>query len=99
MAKLTKEVVTYFHFYCPGCKHQHTYSIKDNGEGWSFNGNIDSPSFTPSLLNRSFTKNPDTGSYDVEKDRCHLFITNGKIVYCGDCHHEYAGKIVELPEI
>lgn len=99
MAKLKKEVVTYFHFYCPGCKHHHTYTIKDNGEGWSFNGSIESPSFTPSLLNRSFIKNPDTGVYDVEKDRCHLFVTDGMIQFLGDCAHELAGQTVELQDI
>jgi len=30
---------------------------------------------------------------------CHLFITDGKIIYCGDCTHEYAGKTIDLPDI
>jgi len=89
-------MVEYYSFYCPGCKHQHSYTINDDGTGWYFNGNIDSPSFTPSLLNRIKVKNETTGVYDIEKERCHLVITDGKIVYYSDCQHELAGKIIEL---
>lgn len=30
---------------------------------------------------------------------CHLFVTDGKIIYCSDCTHEYAGKSIDLPDI
>lgn len=32
-------------------------------------------------------------------NQCHLFVTKGKIVYCSDCLHGYAGKTVELVEL
>lgn len=99
MAKIKKKVVEYYSFYCPGCKHEHVYAINDDGTGWKFNGNFESPSFTPSLLNTSTRKNEVTGVYDVEFERCHLFVTDGKIIFCGDCKHEFAGKTVELPNI
>ena len=99
MAKVKKKVVEYFSFYCPGCKHEHVYTIQPDGISWQFNGNMESPTFTPSLLNRGMQKNTTTGIYDIETDRCHLFVTDGKIIYCNDCHHELAGKTVELPEI
>lgn len=98
MAKIKKEVVEYYSFYCPGCKHQHVYSVKSNGGGWYFNGNLESPSFTPSLLNSLPVLNEATGKYEI-KERCHLFITDGKIVYCGDCTHEFSGKTVEMSNI
>jgi len=98
MAKIKTKTVTYYSFFCPGCKHVHSYAVSNDNSQWQFNGNIESPSFTPSLLNRMTTKNPVTGVYDIEEERCHLFVTDGKIIYCGDSMHELAGKTVELPE-
>ncbi len=99
MAKIKKQVVTYYSFYCPGCKHPHVYSVTDDNSGWQFNGNLQSPSFTPSLLNTLKVYNEVTKVYDVETERCHLFVTDGKIIYCDDCKHELAGKTIELPDI
>lgn len=98
-AKILKRVVEYYSFYCPGCKHEHVYSVVNDGSQWQFNGNLENPSFTPSLLNRKIEKNEQTGVYNKETSRCHLFVTDGKIIYCGDCTHELKGQTVELPEI
>ncbi len=97
--KLIKRVVQYYSFYCAGCKHQHTYTVDENGSQWQFNGNIDNPSFTPSLLNREIGIDEKTGEYTVVKSVCHLFITDGKIVYCGDCTHELSGQTVEMQNV
>ena len=73
---------------------------------WSFNMDLHNPTFTPSLLNRwgkeadpnweEPESEPDHGIYGAPKGgwsgRCHLFVTNGMIHYCGDCTHEYNGK-------
>lgn len=99
MAKIKKRIVEYYSFYCPGCKQEHSYPISDDGFGWQFNENMESPSFTPSLLNTVKTLNEKTGVYDIEYSRCHLFVTDGKIIFCGDCKHEFAGKTVELQDI
>ena len=96
--KLKKVEVVYYSFYCPGCKHEHQYSINSDNSGWQFNGNLEKPSFTPSLLNTMPVKNAETGKWE-EKERCHLFVTDGKINYCGDCSHEYKGQTIELPDI
>lgn len=75
-------------FYCPGCKTVHHYNVgRVKRPVWQFNGNMDLPTFSPSLL------------YPDKKPRCHLFLTNGKIIYCGDCEHEFAGQTVDLPDI
>jgi len=99
MPKLKKRIVTYYSFYCVGCKHQHSYTVFDDNTGWQFNGNLDSPSFTPSLLNVAKELNEKTGVYDIEKSRCHLFVTNGKIIYCGDCTHELSGNTVDMQNV
>lgn len=88
--KLKIQTVDYYSFYCPGCKHEHTYSIFQDGSQWQFNGNMENPSFTPSLLN---TMRDEKGK---ATSICHLFVTDGKIIYCGDCTHELAGKTVPL---
>jgi hypothetical protein len=32
-------------------------------------------------------------------NQCHSFIRNGQIQFLSDCHHELAGKTVDLPEV
>jgi hypothetical protein len=100
--------------YCPGCKSQHLIpthqgqSIFSSGATWSFNGDVDKPTFSPSV----FIK---TGHYAEGKSKtdcwacnnehldlcvvCHSFITNGKIQYLSDCTHHLAGQTVELSEL
>lgn len=60
---------------------------------------MESLSFTPSLLNTVNTKNEVIGVYDIPYERCHLFVTDEKIIYCGDCIHELVGQTVELSNI
>lgn len=61
-------------------------------KNWQFNGNLERPTFTPSLL--------VTGYLNAEhpNGRCHSYITDGKIEYLSDSTHEFAGKTVELGE-
>jgi hypothetical protein len=99
MAKIKKRVATYYSFYCPGCKHEHSFMIAEDNSQWWFNGNLERPSFTPSLLNVMKIKNEVTGVYNIEKERCHLIITDGMIHFQTDCQHELAGQIIELPEV
>lgn len=56
---------------------------------WQWNGSLDKPSFTPSLL-----CDASTPEY-----RCHLYVTDGKIIYCEDCHHELKGQTVDMVDI
>lgn len=56
---------------------------------WQFNGNLDKPTFSPSLL---YTRSDSMG-------RCHLFLRNGIIDFLSDCEHELKSKSVPLPEL
>lgn len=98
----------YFMFWCPGCEEPHQYRV--GGETpdpkWTFNGNVDRPTFTPSLL--CFTDYSDQDDADGKPIRlpegqrrtlCHLFVTDGQIVYCGDNPHKLNGQTVPLPEL
>lgn len=44
-------------FFCPGCKSSH--SIKTSEGGWGWNGDVDRPTFTPSVLVRTGHHVPD----------------------------------------
>lgn len=48
------------HFYCPGCRHAH--GIKTGagpGPRWGWNGNVEKPTFTPSVLVRGILEDMD----------------------------------------
>lgn len=75
-------------FFCPGCADMHSYRIQsDIGRPtWIWNGSTEKPTFNPSLLvNKS-----------MPEARCHLFVRDGTIQYCGDCHHSLKGKTVPM---
>jgi len=75
-------------FHCPGCNYSHPFEIDCAERGWTWNGSLEKPTFTPSLL--CDAQRPER--------RCHSFVTDGKIQFLGDCHHALAGQTVELPD-
>ena len=75
-------------FHCPGCEYGHPFEVDaPDGAGWNWNGSLDRPTFTPSLL-------VNHGS----ESQCHSFVTDGKIQFLGDCRHKLAGQTVDLPD-
>jgi len=74
--------------YCPGCGHHHGIPVemplKENGPKWTFNGNQEKPTFTPSFN---------------AVGECHFNLIDGKMHFCQDCNHKLAGQVVELLEI
>lgn len=87
---------TQFLFYCPGCNCAHIIPTECSFKGpiWNFDGNMESPTFTPSL--RTFYTHPNS----KEKiTTCHLTITNGKIQYCADSPHALAGQTISMVPI
>lgn len=85
MAKLLKMGDGLYLFHCPGCGYGHHLSVPL----WNWNGSMDAPTATPSLL-----VNPQW-----PEQRCHFFITDGKLHFCSDCHHSLAGQIIEMVEV
>lgn len=77
------------------------YTFFDRGQrrpvtinsGWKFNGDVLSPTFSPSIL----TTTPPNEAGD--NYRSHSFIRCGKIQYLNDCTHEFAGKTIDLPPL
>lgn len=84
-----------YYFYCPACKELHNFQTgSKSGPNWSFDGDVEYPTVSPSLL--MSTTHPET---KVRRTLCHLFVKGGKIEYCGDCPHEFAGRTVALPDV
>lgn len=89
-------------FVCPGCGENHAPVIEaSSGPVWGFNGDVNRPTFTPSLRVR-WPANPEAVEEFKEwrTDRvCHSFITDGRIQFLSDCTHALAGQTVDLPEV
>ncbi len=66
--------------YCPGCKEYHVFDKR-----WTFNGDFENPSFTPSLLVKG-------GDNSI----CHSYLTDGEWRFCGDSTHGLAGQTVPM---
>jgi hypothetical protein len=92
------------HFWCPGCDEAHGI-VHEGPNAWGWNGDLDRPTFTPSVLVRGVQWGPESGfhrpSHAVEPGRttvCHSFVTDGRIQFLGDCTHQLAGQTVDLPD-
>lgn len=77
-------------FWCPGCEEQHMVEVGGTNPGpkWTWNGSLELPTFSPSIL---LSRN--------SKDQvCHSFVHDGRIQFLSDCGHALAGQTVDLPE-
>lgn len=84
-------------FWCPGCDGAHAIWIGEgSGPRWSWNGDAERPTFSPSLLVRYNGADADTpgGIPSV----CHSFVTDGRIQFLGDCTHALVGQTVDIPD-
>jgi Family of unknown function (DUF6527) len=86
-------------FHCPGCKCHHEVYVRPTanlvtGASWEWNGSMEKPTFTPSLM-------VSLGFTDPNRSPkvCHSFVTDGQIKYLSDCTHALAGQTVDLPEV
>jgi len=75
-------------FLCPGCNTVHVVNVDTTSRpAWSFNGDLEHPTFYPSLL------------MNLAGLVCHSFVRNGLIAFMGDCSHDLKNKTVELGDI
>lgn len=83
-------------FQCPGCDTCHSVAtLKPNNCNamWTFNGDINNPTISPSLKVTTFKED------GITPDKiCHSFINNGMIQFLGDCFHELKNKTVPIPD-
>ena len=78
-------------FFCPGCRNYHAFIIEQHSGGplWTWNGSMDKPTFSPSLL---------VSGSDSSR-RCHCYVNNGQIQYLSDCWHKLAGQTVDMVSV
>jgi hypothetical protein len=93
-----------FAWWCPACEEVHPLP-----SGWTFNGDLDKPTFSPSFRHSGKQIVKIDGKWNGEwvcdeSGRavdwcCHYVVTNGQVAYCGDCTHAMAGKTIEMPDL
>lgn len=98
-----RDLGDYVWFWCPGCDGYHRARVRmpnnptsqevadqqANRQGlWTWNGNEASPTIRASIL------------LGIERpgERCHSFVTDGKIQFCSDSEHKLSGQTVPLPD-
>ena len=72
------------HFWCPGCDHAH--GIHHGPGGWTWNGDLERPTFTPSVKVTGVQWAPQHGFHKPKhavdpggQTVCHSFVTDGRI--------------------
>jgi hypothetical protein len=99
MAKLHKVDEQHIVFHCPGCDSGHMIPIS-GPHAWGWNGSMDAPTFTPSILVRN-PANPNALEEFKEwrtERRCHSFVRDGHIQYLTDSTHKLSGQTVPIPD-
>lgn len=96
--------VTYPHlaFVCPGCAldgstglHLLPVNTDQTSPAWTFDGNEDAPTVSPSILTHHEQSDNDPRPTFV----CHSFLVAGVFQFLGDCTHALAGQNVPMPDL
>lgn len=85
-------------YWCQGCDGSHHVRVRGDEPGprWTWDGDIDAPTFSPSVL---VTYNgTDAGDDDAPPERCHTFIRGGMVEFLADCTHALAAQTLPLPD-
>lgn len=76
---------------CPACDDLHMLpvggDVPPGKPQWEFNGNLEAPTLSPSLLTR------------MGNQVCHSFLRNGIWEFLSDCTHAFAGQNTPSPEL
>ena len=80
---------------CPACGFEHSFRVDLTGHGkwnkdvWDFDGNYDSPTFSPSM-------GSNLGKWDEHHPICHSFLRGGIWQFLSDSTHDMAGTNVPM---
>lgn len=79
-------------YLCPACEGLHAITIEGPEPRWSWNGSLDAPTLSPSVL--SYLPKDGGGRETL----CHHFLTDGKVVVCGDSP-KHPNETLPLPPL
>ena len=104
-----------YSYWCQGCEEVHSVRTDGDAAVWSFDGNLEAPTFSPSVLTTSghYLSDHKPGdkcwcTYAAEHPdrpahfkcrRCHTFIKGGIVQFLSDCSHALAGQTLPLPDL
>lgn len=79
----------------------------DGSRGWTFNGDGNLPTFSPSVLVKGTVPITDEehatimagGIIETKPLVCHSFVTEGRIQFLADSTHSLSGQTVDLPDL
>jgi hypothetical protein len=82
---------TSYTLWCPGCEDVHRIN-----DGWQFDGNLEAPTFSPSILTHWGKYQRD---HSYKRFTCHSFIRSGMWEFLTDSDHALAGKTVPMVDL
>ena len=98
-------------FVCPGCQtpyllpdgsehtpsglHMVAVNSPHHPPSWVWDGNLESPTLSPSILTRIQPYGEDGKPLGV----CHSFLRDGVFEFLPDCTHPLAGQFVPMPDL
>jgi len=104
VSKTLRRIEGGYAHWCPGCQEMHKLP-----DSWTFDGNVNSPSFSPSFKHEGIKRVFVDGKWSGEWVRdssgntvpfiCHYILTSGVLNFCGDSTHSVAGEAVPVPEL
>lgn len=98
VSAVLRSVTGGYMFFCPGCQSPHVVGVP----GWSFDGNLDRPTFSPSIKVTYNGRDADQSQSDgsrVIPSICHSFVCGGRIEFCTDSTHAMSGQSADLPPL
>lgn len=96
MTLLLKRPGAFYHW-CPACEQMHPLP-----DTWSFNGDIDRPTFAPSFKHTLVHWSDGIGEDGIGRGErstrvCHYLIVHGEIQFCIDSWHGRSDIVALLP--
>lgn len=77
------------YMWCPGCDDVHSINVSGDRTVWSWDGNREAPTFSPSILVRY-------GNVERVPRQCHSFVRSGRWEFLTDSTHPLAGQTVPM---
>lgn len=93
--------------WCLGCNQPHIFNAKEtptnSGDSWTWDRDIDRPTFSPSMHIRVGTGvrvggDPRLRTDWIYRTACHSWVVFGKIQFLPDSAHKLSGQTMDVPD-